>query len=224
MSAPNWTTVLLAVAAFGGGLLAFRQQADIAQLRGEASALAGVRSATTTPAIRAPASTAGGLSEAEKLELLRLRGEVTRLRARLKELSGIRVENEKLRAQLNSPPAGGAPAGLPEGYLRRRDAQFAGYASPEATMQSMLWAIEHQDTNAFFGGFDPENSRRMREAMTGQSAEEFWKQVRIVPGWRVVEKQQLAPDGVVLKVEIMPGEAPQDMRLRLINNEWKLAE
>jgi hypothetical protein len=40
----------------------------------------------------------------------------------------------------------------------------------------------------------------------------------------VVEKQQLVPDGVILKVEIMPGEAPQDMRLRLVGNEWKLAE
>lgn len=224
MNAAGWTTVLLAVAAFGGGLLAFRQQADIAQLRGEASALAGVHSTTIAPVISARAPAAGGLSEAEKLELLRLRGEVTRLRARLKGLSGVRVENEKLQAQLNTARAGGAPAGLPEGYTRRRDAQFAGYGSPEATLQSMLWAIEHQDTNALLGSFDPENGRHMREAMTGESAEEFWKQARIVPGWRVVEKQQLSPDGVILKVEIMPGEAPQDMRLRLIGNEWKLGE
>jgi hypothetical protein len=224
MNAPSWTTVLLAVAALGGGLLAFRQQADLAQLRGEASALAGARATTATPVTRVTAPAEGGLNEAEKLELLRLRGEVTRLRARLKELSGIRVENEKLRAQLNAARAGGTPAGLPEGYTRRRDAQFAGYGSPEATLQSMLWAIEHQDTNVLFAAFDPENSRRMREAMTGDGADEFWKQARVVPGWRVVEKQQLVPDGVILKVEIMPGEAPQDMRLRLFGNEWKLAE
>lgn len=221
MNARTWIAAVLVLAAVGGGLFAFRQQAEIAQLRGHAAALA---RATGRPATRAvlPPTAAGGLSEAEKLELLRLRGEATRLRDRVRQLSGLRVENEKLRAQLNAAGPTGAAPGLPAGYLRRRDAQYTGYGSPEATLQSLLWAIEHRDTNILLAAFDADHSQAMRDALTQAGTEEFWKETRIIPGWRIVARESVANDEVDLKVEFVPGDTPQSMRLKRVGSEWKL--
>ena len=226
MTAPTWITVLLASAAVGGGLVAFRQQAEIGQLRGHAAALAAARAAQarSVPPASQTGSSAGTLTEQEKLELLRLRGEATRLRERVRGLSGVRVENEKLKANLSVAGSTGAGSGLPAGYLRRRDAQFAGYNSPEATLQSLLWAVEHRDTNVLFAVFDPDHGQGMREAFAREGAEEFWKETSVVPGWRIVEKEQPAPDQVNLKVEFMPGDTPQTMRLRRVGGEWRLQQ
>ena len=224
MNARTWITVSLVLAAIGGGLFAFRQQAEIAQLQGHTAALATARAAQARSATPAPktGSSADALTEAEKLELLRLRGEATRLRERVRGLSGVRVENEKLRAQLSAAAQPGGGAGLPAGYVRRRDAPFAGYASPEATLQSLLWAVEHRDTNSLFTAFDAEHSQGMRDALAREGAEEFWKETQVIPGWRIVTTDQVADDEVELKVEFVPGDTPQSMRLKRVGNEWKL--
>jgi len=65
-------------------------------------------------------------------ELLRLRSQVTRLTARQRELAGVEAEAEHLREQLaaaNSNAATGYK--LPPGYIRKSQAQFVGYSSPE---------------------------------------------------------------------------------------------
>lgn len=224
MSAHTWMAVCLVSAAVGGGLFAFRQQTAITQLRREATALAAARAAPARPGTASPMpdAAASTLSEAEKLELLRLRSEATRLRERLRGLSGIQVENEKLRASLAAGGQPGGGPGLPAGYVRRREAQFAGYGSPEATLQSLLWAIEHRDTNILFAVLDVERRQDMRDALTRSGAEGFWKETRIIPGCRIVATEHIADDEVDLKVEFAPGDTPQNMRLKRVGNEWKL--
>ena len=224
MNARTWITVSLALAAIGGGLFAFRQQAEIAQLRGHTAALATARAAQARSATPVPktGSAAETLSEQEKLELLRLRGEATRLRERVRGLSGLRVENEKLRAGVKAAGQPGAGPGLPAGYVRRRDAQFAGYGSPEATLRSLLWAIEHQDTNSLLAAFDAEHSQGMRDALAREGAEEFWKETGVIPGCRIVATEQVADDEVDLKVEFAPGDTPQSMRFKRVGDDWKL--
>jgi hypothetical protein len=228
MNAPTWVGVALATAAVSSGLLAFRQQSEIEILRGEAAALDAARSSQTVPQppeVPSNSPPPGGdrLTEPEKLDLLRLRSEVTRLREQVRRLAGVRTQNQQLKARLQQPAHTDGQQGSPAGYQHRRDAQFAGYRSPEATIQSLLWATEHRDTNALFTAFDTAQSQAMRDALARDDGQAFWNALRVVPGWRIMSQGRRGADQAFLTVEFMPGAPPQDMYLRLVGNEWKIS-
>ena len=160
------------------------------------------------------------------LELLRLRGQVGQLERRRRELAGVLNENEALRAQLankgtNAP--GGIP--LPAGYLRKADAKFSGYNTPEATVQTMLWAIENRDTSRFVEVFNPEIAKQMEaEIQRRGSPEEFFKEADAMPGLRIIGREAGTDDTTVLLVEMIPGDEAQAQKLHFkqITGQWKL--
>ena len=92
----------------------------------------------------AQASHSPSLPNDQLKELLRLRGEVGVLRQQSKELETLREENRQARTALESSPkpqstspAGGAATA---DYWPRDSWTFAGYASPDAALQSFVWA------------------------------------------------------------------------------------
>ncbi len=228
MNVPTILAALFAALTIGSGVVAYRQHATLDKLRLEAASERTAAESQTNRVRHVAVSTnrtpAGQLSESDKLEMLKLRGEVTRLRQQARDLGGIRKENEQLRANLKTGPGTAGGGLLPQGYVRRRDAQFAGAGSPEATLQSMLWAIEHKDTNALFSLMDEDAARRLREGFAREGAEEFWKQAGMVPGWRIVGTEAVSDDEVTLKVEILPGETTEGMRLKRVGNDWKFKQ
>ena len=80
------------------------------------------------------------------LEVLRLRSQVGQLERRKRELAAVTEESKRLQAQL-STKATNVTSGvaLPAGYIRKSEAKYAGFGSPEDSLQSFLWAIEHRD-------------------------------------------------------------------------------
>lgn len=189
--------------------------------------------AQTTEALPAIAETTAAkviASQTEQhtpsLELLRLRGQVGQLERRQRELAGVRRENETLRAQLatkgtNAP--GGIP--LPAGYLRKADAKFSGYSTPEATIQTMLWAVQNQSTDSLLQVFSPEYAREVAaEIQKAGSAEDFFKGAEAIPGLHVLGKPEAtATEGeVVLQVEVVPGQSSEQLRFKLVAGQWKL--
>ncbi|HEX5219745.1 MAG TPA: hypothetical protein VFZ59_09270 [Verrucomicrobiae bacterium] len=159
------------------------------------------------------------------VELLRLRGEVGQLERRKRELSNLRSENGILRTQV-AIKGTNAPGVfiLPADYIKKSAAKFAGYGTPEDTVQSLLAAIQNRDVNAFVEAFSPEEAERVAARIqSGSSPDEFFKEADIIPGLRIVKKDKDADDTVTLTVELLPGEADQtELQLKQFDGQWKL--
>jgi hypothetical protein len=212
----------------------WRQRSHLAELRAEQQQLLAQRPANPDGSASPTPTEAPGASPATPQpalvvtpELLRLRNEVTRLTERRRELAGVRSENEQLRAQLdirgtNGP--GGLP--LPPGYVRRSEARFVGYNTPEDTLQSVLWAARSHDLTNILQAFAPEVAEKIR-AQAGespQSLEGFWSQSVGLVGMRIVSRKPEASDGsITVEVEVVPGVPNAELTFRQINGQWKLA-
>jgi hypothetical protein len=210
-------TGVAALAVLTGGLALFQQREHLAALAAEATALRSARAAAAAQLARPTpeAEPADSLTEAERLELLRLRAEVTRLRGRQQELASVRRENAELKEQL-------AKSQPPPGFIRLREATFAGQATPEATLQSFFWAVAHSDTNALYQLLDDESVERLRRDLQESGRSELLTMGRILPGYLVIERRENTPTDVTLEVELLTGEDPQPMGLSLQNGRWRL--
>ena len=156
------------------------------------------------------------LTEAQKLELLRLRAEVARLRTRMRELEPIRAENAALKKQAASTNASGS------GYIARKQAQFMGQATPEHALQSMLWSIEHRDVDRLLGLLADSSATDLRQMLQGANADQFWQEMQKLPGLRVIQSEASGDTGAVLQVEMIPGVPPHKMNAYRVGADWKL--
>lgn len=162
-------------------------------------------------------------SHSPSIELLQLRAEVTRLGNRKRELANAQVESERLHGQLATRGTN-APSGvpLPPGYLRKSEARNVGYATPENTIQSLLWAIKNRDSLSLLQAFVPENAKQLKERMKSlSSTEDFFKEYEVLPGMHVLGKEAGADGAEVLTIEFMPGVAEQ-LTFQQFEGQWKL--
>ena len=106
-------------------------------------------------------------------ELLRLRGEVGVLRQQGKEIEALRQENRQARAALESSlktrNAGAPRAAANADYWPRDSWAFAGYASPEASLQTSVWAANTGDVKALLGGMTGEFQEKVQKDLEGKS-------------------------------------------------------
>jgi len=226
VSLRSLVTIVAAAGALLGVGAVLQQQAQLESLRSETRRL---RTALESPTPRslpqpAPDATAARLSDAEKSELMRLRAAVAQLLQRQRELSAVREENVRLRARLAAGGAGGVegvPA--PPGWIRRRDARFAGLSTPEASLESLFWVIEHEDTNRLFAMHTGSSLETLQRMLDQEGAKGLWEQFRMVPGFRIVGSEARSDHEVVLRVEVAPGLPATDMKLLRVGAEWKLS-
>src|SRR5207237_369283 len=140
-------------------------------------------------------------------------------RVQRRELAGVKPENERLRFGIAAASTNDSTgAMLPAGYIRKSQARMAGYATPEDTIQSFLWAMHRQDFTNLLQAFTPEASRRLVEG----KVEEFVERADEFPGMSIAERQQL-PDGT-LKVKLLmaPNAAAIEVRFQQIAGQWKM--
>lgn len=156
-------------------------------------------------------------------ELLRLRNQVSMLSRRQRELAAVPAENERLRARLTEARTNAANT-LPPDYIRKSEARSVGYATPENTLQTMLWALQNRDFASLRASFTPEKALELDEELerTGKSAEQFFEGADAFPGMSIVSRNSATNDLVELQVEIVPGQDSQTLQFRLINGEWKM--
>jgi hypothetical protein len=167
----------------------------------------------------------GTVARAESVshELLRMRSEVTRLNARKRELATAPEQAERLRA-LSVRDATNSTAGirLPPGYMRKGEAQLVGYSTPEDTLQSFLWALQHHDIPNLLQALSPDEHLSKTLAAPGELEKGFFKAIDAFPGLVVQSRQQLPDGSVEMQVEIGPGVPSQQFHFIQINGEWKL--
>ena len=167
-----------------------------------------------------------GSNGSQLADLERLRKTAPQLRQQAQGLEPARAENRQLR----SARAGAATRPLspaerwpnPLLVLPKDSWTFAGYATPEAALQSLLWAGAGGDAEAILNGSIPE----AREEATTPDARK--RMVAVISGnmkrWtglRVLEKQTLADDRVDLTVHAQGVDTVFKMKFKRIGSEWK---
>jgi hypothetical protein len=178
----------------------------------------------------APAAT-----DEDRSELLRLRNQAAQLKQVTNELQRLRTQVQQLQAanqQIRTTPAAApAPdtntAAAVTGPVPRESWAFAGYATPEATLQSAVFAMSQGDYQTFLASMSPEEAARMQKSFEGktpeQIAEEGRRDTANARSFQIMGKQELAPDRVVLNVFVAGEDRMQRIVMQKIGEEWKWA-
>lgn len=167
-------------------------------------------------------------------ELLRLRGEVGNLRQKTNQLAKLQQENRQLqtaRRETPKPPASHytPPAPSEQSDFPKYSWTFAGYATPDAAYQSLLWAQLKADKEKFFQSLTPEKRQQVetmleRERQKGISEEQLKaqneSQFARISGFQILGREVLAEDQIRLQVS-MGGREIHPV-LKKIENEWKI--
>ena len=109
---------------------------------------------------------------------------------------------------------------------------FSGYATPEAAIESMLWAGSIGDFKKFQAGCTQEQIERFKNRMASKSEDEIrreaivWANAHV--GYKITQKEVIAGDEVHLHISAPP--SAQGLRngnviviMKKIGNEWKQA-
>ncbi|HTI98694.1 MAG TPA: sigma factor-like helix-turn-helix DNA-binding protein, partial [Dongiaceae bacterium] len=88
---------------------------------------------------------------------------------------------------------------------------FAGYATPEASVQSMLWAASHGDIQNAFAASTPEQRQRIEQKMAGMSqaemAHEFKSWAYALHDYQITGKDVISETEVHLHIHASPSAA-----------------
>jgi hypothetical protein len=163
-------------------------------------------------------------SPANSLEVLKLRDEIGQLTARKAVLAKSAAEAQRLRAEV-AQASGDTGYKLPASFIRRAQANDVGMSSPENTLQTFLWALQHRDFTRLLATMTPTAAERMRSQFQqgGRTPEDLFKEAEILPGLGIRGREDL-PDGAVqLETETIPGQPTSKLRLELVDGAWKLA-
>ena len=109
---------------------------------------------------------------------------------------------------------------------------FAGYATPEASIQSMMWSGSRGDFNGFMAGCTKEQSERFLKKLAGKSEAEISREAvnwaKALQGYRITGKDVIGDDEVHLHIEAKPSaKGLRDGKVTVvmvkIGGEWKQA-
>lgn len=215
----------IAAGALLGLVLQKRQASKLRQERVELGQELAARLHPASTAILPPetavSAQATPLTPEEKLELMQLRNQVSTLRERQRELARVKEENARLRGELAGLTNN--PGGLPPGYVRGKDMEYAGTATPEAAVQSFLWCIENRDTNRLVNLMIPEMRSQLVHELEQRGTEAFLGDLsRVFSQFRIISRAQTTPKSAEVLLEIAPGRT-QTMKTLLIDGAWLLA-
>ncbi len=190
-----------------------RANATVAQAQAQFSVAAPHEAPKVTP-----------LTEDEKLELLRLRSEVARLRqASTKSPTRSSSRSGGTGRIPQTAPSTGIP--FPEGFRPVALAQFAGFATPQDTLESFFWAIRRRDSNVIFQALTAESGQMITTAATHGETENPLEQIaRLVPGYRIRSTKTESDNHAELEVQIDPRSPSQSEKMAFdrVDGVWKL--
>ncbi len=174
------------------------------------------------------------LSEGQLSELLRLRGEVGLLRDQTNELARLRQENRQLRSALTSGQNSQAVPPPSEALIPRAAWAFVGYGTPEAALQSVMWAMNKGDVQTYLASFAPDQQKSIATEFAGKPESEVAAQLSqeagAIPALRL-DRKEVSPDGDVtftIRTEQQDNGAQTTiartvLTFRNVGGEWKVA-
>ncbi len=181
----------------------------------------------------AQAGRSGSLPDEQSQELLRLRGEVGVLRQQTNGLEAARQENRQARAALESSltnqSAGAAVAAATADYWPRGSWAFAGYASPDAALQTSLWAANNGELKALLDSTTGDLQKMVEKDLTGKSEGEAavraMDEVARLQSVRLLNREVQADGTVVLTAAFEEGTDTHTSKLLMkkIGNDWKIS-
>jgi hypothetical protein len=181
---------------------------------------------------RASPGTTHGISDEETLELARLRGEVTRLRADTNQTGKLAQQLDRLHPTRTEPAKPQRQNASEQDNFPRETWAYAGYASPESALQSSAWAAVRGDVDTFLKGMSPEEQARIRndwkthekgDAEIRDFLINYWGQTKAV---RIEGRQALSDSEAILTMFFdreKGGSQRMKMKVQRIGTEWKLA-
>jgi len=109
---------------------------------------------------------------------------------------------------------------------------FAGYATPEASIQSLLWAGSIGDFKKVLAACTAEQAERFKTKMAGKSDDEIKREVmawaNALAGYKIIQKEVISDDEVHLHIQAKP--SPEGLHtgkviviMKKIGSEWKQA-
>jgi len=165
--------------------------------------------------------------DGQSLELLRLRGQVGVLREQCKELEKVRTDNHQAHAMLAS---GTVPQEVATADYWPKDSwSFTGYGSPDAALQSSLWAANNGDLKALLASATGDLRKMVEADLAGKSPEEAsiraMDEVMNLKSVRVLNREAQGDDEAVLTVALEDRAETQTVKMLMkkVGNEWKIS-
>jgi len=213
-------------------------QEEVAKLKSENAALPTIRSSLTNQLS----------SESNDSELLRLRGEVSRFRVQRAELNRLNEENARLVGKILNGVGQPQKISEMEGFVAKESWVNAGFATPEAALQTFFWAAREGDLTRLadcFPGKDGQHLAALNQPELEQERDKMLNDLRQMTsseGFRIVEKviqaegfltrsgepptgsEPRIPTKALLRVQAVTGGAVWAVSLRLHADGWKLKE
>ena len=177
------------------------------------------------PALRAAAGTA---KRTDRNELLRLRNEIRKLRAQQQEVDKLRTANQLVADEIKSGKF--TPRRLADlpGAVPREKWAFAGFATPEAAVQSFVVAIASGDPEQVMRCIPARDAELMKQQMA-QNPEAFRKnfmgeldKIGKVSAFRITGTRNVDNDRTEVLVQVVADGESMPFPLKREGNEWKL--
>lgn len=227
-------TVVTVVVVVAGVAVLFARGRTLEGLRAEASRSSaragGAGPAAETPARAravAPAAVTGGaaaevpLDAEERIELMRLRSRVSDLRDRQRALAGL--SNRYVTLQGRYLAVSNYAAGkMPAGFRRRAETQNRGTGTPESSLETFLWGLEHRNLEAVMQVVPTDERKGLEEMVAQRGAEEFFRNAPAFPGFLVRSRRENGPDEVVLEVEVSAQGQPWRVTMVREAGSWRM--
>lgn len=170
------------------------------------------------------------LSAADRSELLRLRNEVRRLRGQRGELDKLRAANQRAAAELKDGKFTPRRLADEPGAVPRDKWVPAGFATPEAAVQSFFAAVVSSDPNQLLACGTPKFAEMMKKEMA-KDPEKFRQEFQLEMGklttasaFRIVELKPRGNGGMEARVQFTINGEAMPLPLQQIGNEWRLGD
>ncbi len=195
---------------------------QMGELKIENQRLVSASGATNSPAI----------SDEQFKELLRLRGEVGKLREKLKEAS--KPQNPTRVSHADGATPSSFPEAHPEDVIPRESWQFAGYATPESALQSTLWALSKGDADNVLNSLTGDAQTAVAKQYEGKSdaeiAADFSRQISNIKA-PASRSEKTTPEGDVTFGVWSEGQnegagqfrSETVLRFQNVGGEWKFS-
>jgi hypothetical protein len=181
----------------------------------------------------ARAEAAQSLAPEELSELLRLRGQVGRLRQTDKEEAQLEATNAQLRAARAAWEKQVAEARAAPNFWAKDQLAFAGYAEPEATLKTVLWAMNTGDVKSYLAGWASgdnvdalfeEKLRDKDETELAEGRKSLAATLGPSIGFHILDKKVKSPDQVILNLSFDGEGKARKFVVQKAGNEWKLTD